>query len=81
MSLLGILSALIPHWTRDDWAVEQLADGSVEVVKTLDYVRPGETFDGIVTLSNFSWFGFCWGGDGETLMRPWVNPHDEVRND
>jgi hypothetical protein len=78
MSLLSLLACAIPRWQTDDWAAQMYDDGTCEPVKTMDYVTPGETFDGILTLSSFTWFGLCYGGGGETLLKDWANPHDKV---
>lgn len=77
--LASFLVGLIPRFETEDWAVEYVGDGSheVEPVKCMQYVDPDEEYDGIASLSYFTWFGVAFGGSGVVMMRPWVNPHDE----
>src|SRR5690606_28247269 len=74
--LLDILLALIPRWATEDWAVRLVGEFEVEPVKCMQYVEPGEVYDGIAELTYFTWLELAFGGGEVATLRPWVNPHD-----
>lgn len=77
--LLDILLQLIPRWETEEWAMKYAGHGSSEVepVKCMQYVKPGEVYDGIAELSYFTWLGLAFGCSYDVvMMRPWANPHD-----
>ena len=48
-------------------------------VAALADVEPGEVFDGIITMRAFNLFGMVLFPSFDGEMRPWKNPHDQVR--
>lgn len=76
MTLKQILLALTPRWEVEDWAVNLIDENVVEPQKCMEYVEPGEVFDGIAKLRYFTWLNLALGGGGIADLRPWVNPHD-----
>lgn len=85
--LLGFTRSLIrwltPRFVTEDWACQLYWDDELDCwgadpFMSMEYVKPGDTFDGICTLKHFTWLGMAFGRGQDTEMRPWVNPHDGV---
>lgn len=80
--LVRFLDILIPRFITEDAAAEleqcEHCDGPHYFpVCALADVRPGEVFDGIVTMEFFNLFGFAlFARYDESSVRPFVNPHD-----
>lgn len=84
MTLKRLLNTLIPRFVTEDAAAVvthcgHCDDEHPQPVCAMSDVRPGEVFDGIMTMRSFRLFGrgLFPSFDGE--MRPWKNPHDQVR--
>lgn len=82
-ALLHTIDIMIPRFITEDCPahVEYCGECSHPhpfPAGSMTLVRPGDRFDGILTVSYFNLFGFAfrmrW---DEATMRPWVNPHDK----
>jgi len=70
---------IIPRFITDDAAVS-LVGFSYEPICSMNDIKPGEEFDGIITMSFYSFFGFALFARQIGDVRPWVNPHDKVKS-
>ena len=84
MSLRRLLDILIPRFMTENAAVDNTYcdhcdNPHLVAICCMDDVEPGEEFEGIVTMSFFNLFGFALFPKQVGDVRPWVNPHDEVK--
>lgn len=79
MEALKALFSLLPHIeTLDVAVVVDLEDPwGVEIICSMDSVRPGEWYDGVMTITALVMFGFIVIAKKKSDMKPWKNPHDK----
>lgn len=68
--LKHLLDLLMPSFITEDVALELLEDG-YHPVCSMDDVRPGEQFDGIVAMRSFTWMGMAFAPKVIGEVRPW----------
>lgn len=67
----------VPHFSTRQMAMKRIGYSSLyDIVCLMDDVRPGETFDGIATISNLVMFGRGWFPKQVGQIQPWRNPHE-----
>lgn len=69
-TLKQALIALVPRFVTEDVALE-LSDDGYHPVCSMEFVEPGERFDGVITVRSFTWFGVCCFGKAMSEVRPW----------
>lgn len=85
MKLPFLLDLLLPRFITEDAAAQitycdQCANPHPMPVCSMADVRPGEVFDGIITMRSFNLFGFAiFARFDMDSLRPFVNPHDQVK--
>lgn len=84
VTLRQLLDILIPRFITEDAAAElercEHCDGPHYFpVCALADVKPGEVFDGIITIRGFNLFGWVLFSRLVGDPRPFVNPHDLPR--
>lgn len=80
METLKELFRLLPHIDTFDVAVTRNpgAAWGVDINCSMDDIRPGERFDGIMTITALVLFGFVTIAQRKSDIKPWKNPHDKT---
>ncbi|WP_273761552.1 hypothetical protein [Aeromonas hydrophila] len=66
-----LMDLLVPRFITEDVALELLEDG-YHPVCSMDDVRPGERFDGIVAMRSFTWLHVALFPRIVGEVRPWA---------